>query len=679
MSRGVVPNGDDRGAQSEVGSPPDMAGTSVPPVPHCRDLTPVGERLASTLYAAHSDLLGHPVTVTLYPALADGDARRRFDRAAASAQRLAAHPSVLTIHQWGHGDDGRPWVITDPQPLETIDTLLRAGGPRRVEEALRIGVLVAGALETAHRAGIVHGDLSPARLVLGQDGDPLVADIGLAEFGDFPGFGALYNPIRYHAPPEALERTGVTAASDVYSLATTVYALLAGGAPHEKPADITDSNASLLLRILQIEVPPIVRPGEDIDGVEAALAPALAHAPGRRPPRVLDLARSLQGVQRNLGLAVVEPVVLDLGDPGTPAAAPAPAEEPPALPEHVPPVPSEADPLPAWYAASRPDPAPAGGTGLVPRFGNTPPDRPDRPHGASGPHWATGLGHLAHLPEAAGYSDRRGIGPPPDEPHPPAGPHTPGEPPPPPAATEVWAPTNGYRPNGHTREPLAELPPAGLGGRGNGLRQTPTTSVHDDPSGFQRPPGGADPPRDPRWPPTPAAPPWEGDPPLPAPQRRPRVDADSARTAEGWSVPPIVPRELAPGGQATRPQRSPGPTRRRPITGSEAPGSGAFPVAERTATGSALDRARQARLRRDASPGPAEQVPDQRAEGPKLKGPAAPSDGAPALPVIVLIVVVVLLTLGVAYMVITGDGTSDPVDDQPGASTPSSVLSVDEA
>jgi hypothetical protein len=46
--------------------------------------------------------------------------------------------------------------------------------------------------------------------------------------------------------------------------------------------------------------------------------------------------------------------------------------------------------------------------------------------------------------------------------------------------------------------------------------------------------------------------------------------------------------------------------------------------------------------------------------------------------VIVLIVVVVLLTLGVAYMVITGDGTSAPVDNQPGA-TPSSVLSVDEA
>lgn len=656
-----------------------MAGTSVPRVPHCRDLTPIGERLASTLYSAHSDLLGHPVTVTLYPALPDEDARLRFDRAAASAQRLAAHPTVLAIHQWGHGADGRPWVITDPQPPETIDTLLRAGGPRPVEEALRIGVLVAGAIETAHRAGIVHGDLSPARLVLAPDGEPLVADVGLAEFGDFPGFGALYNPIRYHAPPEVLERTGVIPASDVYSLATTVYALLAGAAPHEKPADITDSNASLLLRILQIEVPPIVRPGEDIDGVEAALAPALAHAPDRRPAHVLDLARSLQAVQRNLGLAVVEPVVLDLGDPAGPATPPVPAEELPAPPERVPPVPPEADALPAWYAASGPDPAPTGGTDLVHRFSDIPPDLPDQPDGAGSPHWATGLGHLAYPPEAAGYGDRPGAGwPPPDEPHLPEAPHIPDERHPPPAAMEVWAPTNGYRPNGHTEEPLAGLPPAGVEGRGNGLRQPPAAREHDDPGVFRGPPARDEPARHPLWRLPPGAP-WGSDPRSPAPQRPPGSDADSARSTEGWSVPPIVPRELPPGGQATRPHQPPDPTRRRPITGSQSPGSGAFPVAERTRTGSALDRARQARLRRDAPPGKGEQEPDDTAAGPRVKAPVAASDGAPALPVIVLIVVVVLLTIGVAYMVITGDDTSDPVDNQPGASTPSSVVSVDEA
>ena len=61
--------------------------------------------------------------------------------------------------QLAYLDDGRPWVVTDPQPPETIDTLLRTQGPLPVEQALRIGVLVAGALETAHRAGVVHGDL----------------------------------------------------------------------------------------------------------------------------------------------------------------------------------------------------------------------------------------------------------------------------------------------------------------------------------------------------------------------------------------------------------------------------------------------------------------------------------------------------------------------------------------
>ncbi|MGH9005954.1 MAG: serine/threonine protein kinase, partial [Acidimicrobiia bacterium] len=337
--------------------------------------------------------------------LADEGARQRFDGAAAGARRLAAHPSVLTIHDWGHGDDGSPWVVTDPQPPETIDTLLRIQGPLPVEQALRIGVLVAGALETAHRAGVVHGDLSPARLVLGPQGEPLVADIGLAEFSDFPGFGALHNPIRYFAPPEVLERTGVSPASDAYSLATTVYALLTGGAPHEKPADITDSNASLLLRILQIRVPPIVRPGEDIDGVEAALVPALAHAAERRPP-ALDLAWSLQAVQRNLGLTLVEPVVLDLGD--SDRFATSLAAKPEAAPREEP------DELPASYRASQPAPAdipgPPGASGpeLVHLFSDTPPDFTNRARDAIAPHWATGLGRPAAPADGAPPADRAG-------------------------------------------------------------------------------------------------------------------------------------------------------------------------------------------------------------------------------------------------------------------------------
>ncbi|MGH9248478.1 MAG: serine/threonine protein kinase, partial [Acidimicrobiales bacterium] len=560
-----------------------MAGTSVPPVPHCRDLTPVGERLASRLYTAHSDRLGCPVTVTVYPPVADEETRRRFDATAASAQRLAAHPSVLTLHDWGHGADGRPWVVTDPQPPETIDSLLRAHGPLPVEQALRIGVLVAGAIETAHRAGIVHGDLSPARLVLGPQGEPLVADIGLAEFGDFPGFGALHHPIRYFAPPEVLERTGVTPASDVYSLATTVYALLAGSAPHEKPADITDSNASLLLRILQIRVPPIVRPGEDLDGVEAALNPALAHATDKRPPRVLDLGWSLQGVQRNLGLAVAEPVVLDLGNPERAAAAPPAVESSSAAA-----VPPRPDAVPARYTDSPPNPANTPGADLVHLFSDSPPDFAGRSHGATARHWATGLGHLG----------------------------------------------------GHASEQVTGTPPGGLNGRGNGLRPAPIAGDDDDLRPVQRPPVDAARRRDPlgRPPRLPNAA-RRRDPQREVTGLRGPADADTVPTPRGSSAAlPTVPRLRTPGDQATRRgrPRRPDPGGARSPSGAERPGSGAFPAAERTRSGSALDRARQARMHGSVRSTTGEPGPRQAAaEPPAVKAPA--SGGAPAVPVIVLI------------------------------------------
>jgi hypothetical protein len=288
-----------------------MAGNA-PHIPGCRDLALIGERVARSLFAATGDD-GRAVTVTVFPPLGDGRTRDGFDRAAATAQRLGAHPSVVTIHRWGHADDGRPWIVTAPQPAESVDTLLTMDGPLEVDRSLQVGVLLAGALETAHRAGIVHGDLSPARLVFGPQGEPLLAETGLAEYAVFPGLGALNNPVRYHAPPEVLERTEITPATDVYSLATTVYALLAGRAPQQKPAEITDSNASLLLRILQMPVPAIERPGL-APGLEDALRGPLSASPSERPQQAIEVAWLLQDVQRRAGFPVTEPIVLDLDD-----------------------------------------------------------------------------------------------------------------------------------------------------------------------------------------------------------------------------------------------------------------------------------------------------------------------------------------------------------------------------
>jgi serine/threonine protein kinase len=399
------------------------------------------------------------VTVTVFPPLSEGRTREGFDRAAATAQRLGAHPSVLTIHEWGHAADGRPWVVTDPQPADSVDTLLTMDGPLEIERALQVGVLLAGALETAHRAGIVHGDLSPARLVFGAQGEPLLAETGLAAFAVLPGLGALNNPVRYHAPPEVLERTEIGPATDVYSLATTVYALLAGRAPQQKPAAVTDSNASLLLRILQMPVPPIDRP--DLPpGLEAALRGPLSANPAARPPQAIDVAWLLQDVQRRAGYAVTEPVVLELGaldaggqpararaaattrgaaqaGPAASAHAPAPAPRSPTdEPAPADPWASPAAPAAdaAWPASAPSAPAPPGPASPPAEPLPEPFAEPDLPPPTIFP-FADGL----HAPRGEGA----GAGTP-SEVWPPAGraPESAGAAPPTPADEPVWPSTS---------------------------------------------------------------------------------------------------------------------------------------------------------------------------------------------------------------------------------------------
>jgi serine/threonine protein kinase len=287
-----------------------MAGTSAPEIPECRDVSLVGERVARTIYTAHHDRLERPVAITVYPPLADPGDRERFDAAAAAAHRLGAHPSILALHEWGVGTDGTPWIATDTHVAEAADQLLVQHGPLDREQALQVGVLLAGAVETAHRSGILHGDIAPAQVVFGSNGEPLLAETGLTRFATLTGLDALMAPIRYHTPPEVLEGTAMSPATDVYSLASTIYALLTGRAPHEKPANITDSNASLLLRILQLPVPPIDRPDTPA-GLDEALRAAMAPQAARRPQQAVQLGWALQDVQRRAGLGSTEPVLLD--------------------------------------------------------------------------------------------------------------------------------------------------------------------------------------------------------------------------------------------------------------------------------------------------------------------------------------------------------------------------------
>ncbi|PKQ26718.1 MAG: serine/threonine protein kinase [Actinobacteria bacterium HGW-Actinobacteria-4] len=221
--------------------------------------------------------------------------------------QLSTHPAIVTIYQADVAIDGRPYLAMEYCPKANLQSRYRKAN-FSVAEALRVGIQVAGAVETAHRAGILHRDIKPANILVTEYNRPALTDFGIA--GTTMGAADSVGMSIPWSPPEAFDATQQSSVhSDVFALAATVYTLLAGRSPFEVPGG-KNSGADIISRIQGDPLAPLGRADVPIS-LDEALAKGMAKLPQNRHQSALELARALQKVQIELSMSVTPVDVID--------------------------------------------------------------------------------------------------------------------------------------------------------------------------------------------------------------------------------------------------------------------------------------------------------------------------------------------------------------------------------
>ncbi len=210
---------------------------------------------------------------------ADPVFRARFTREALHAARLS-HPGVVTTFDAGV-DEGTAYLVMEVVHGRTLHEVLRADGPLPVDQAIGIAADVCDALDAAHRAGIVHRDIKPGNILIGDGGRTQVFDFGIARAEGLTALtqvSTLIGTPAYIAPEQA---AGGDAGpqSDLYAVGCVLTEMLTGSPPFA-----AESPVAMLYQHIH-DVPPVPsssRPdvGADVDRVVAHL---LAKDPADRP------------------------------------------------------------------------------------------------------------------------------------------------------------------------------------------------------------------------------------------------------------------------------------------------------------------------------------------------------------------------------------------------------------
>lgn len=259
----------------------------------------LGRGAMGVVYEAWDPALGRRVAIkTLSLATSFGPLEREaFEQRFLTEARAAAglsHPNIVVVHDVGRdGTAGVPYMTLEYLEGRTLAEVSAAGERLDWREALRIVARLADALHSAHSQGIVHRDVKPANVMLLPNGQPKIMDFGIAKIpaSQLTAAGQLFGTPANMSPEQALGET-LDARSDIFSLGTVLYELLAGRRPF-----FADTLTGILAQVVQQDPPPpsSVAPGLPADA-DYLVARSMAKAREPRYPDGRTMAEDVEDV-----------------------------------------------------------------------------------------------------------------------------------------------------------------------------------------------------------------------------------------------------------------------------------------------------------------------------------------------------------------------------------------------
>jgi len=280
-----------------------------PRIPGFTYISLLGSGGFSDVYLYEQDRPRRKVAVkVLLSDLKTEGARRRFESEANLMAQLSSHPYIVTIFEAEVTDDGHSYLAMEYCSRPSLDVRYRRQR-FSVDEVLAVGIQVASAVETAHRAGIAHRDIKPANILVTDYNRPALTDFGISGTlaGDSDDDSGMSIP---WSPPEQFRDGAVDGVMvDVWALGATLYTLLAGRSPFVMPG-ADNSQRELISRISTMALPRLGR-ADVPESLELALATAMAKSPQSRYSSAHAFALALQRIQAELNLSVTPFEVLE--------------------------------------------------------------------------------------------------------------------------------------------------------------------------------------------------------------------------------------------------------------------------------------------------------------------------------------------------------------------------------